>query len=540
MRRIVDVNKERIPPILLVLTLATMFVFANDRGIFYRYGHHNWLSSQNMTVAANLSPEHNFLLFFNRTLDENSETTYTPYSRHPILPHLIIKILAIAPLGDNLSAQIYVARILMLLLFAATAFLAYLSLLRLSSNSWVAMTSTLLTCSSYYLLYYADMVSFEIPSIFGVMLMFHGMVVFVQEGRFRQLLVKAGVAIMLYWYVLMLLFPFVVFNLAREAYLAYSESESKDGLRAAVRAVLLSRHMTLRAAALLLAITIWTVNLSNEYFAFDREVPVMELPTVQSIMYRTGFDADFDETYEQAISWTNLLKHQFYRLGGMVLPYIVSDRHAPGALRLQYVTGLVGIGAFAACLVAIAVFAHDKILLLSFATAGFFWSILLRRSSAFHNFESMFHIGIPLILFMLFLLYISRWLSDRHMTGLAIMSAFVFVVSSFLMGQVGLSPAMSESHRQTISDFESIRSLTETNDVVLVRSQNQNGQIEMGDARHAINYYLNGRIIVHEEGESSGFNYDYLVTYTRTNEPTLLTPENQRVFLYLYDHREMP
>ncbi len=536
MKRIVNVSKEHSPLILLVLTLATMFVFANDRGVFYRYGHHNWLSSQNLTVAANLSPEHNFLLFFNRTLDENGETTYTPYSRHPILPHLIIKILAIAPLSDNLSAQIYVARMLMLILVAATAVLAYLSLLRLSSNSWVAMTSTLLTFSSYYLLYYADMVSFEIPGIFGVMLTFHGMVVFVHEGRFQQLLVKSGVAIMLFWHVLMLLFPFVVFNLMREAYLAYSESGSENGLRAAVRAVLLSRHMMLGAVALLLAITIWTVNLSNEYFALDREIPVMELPTVQSIMYRTGLDADFNETYEQAISWPNLLKHQFYRLGGMTLPYIVSDRHAPEALLLQYATGLVGIGAFAACLIAIALFVHDKILLLSFATAGFFWSILLRRSSAFHNFESMLYIGIPLILFMLFLLYASCWLSDRHRTGLAIVSVLIFAASSFLMSQVGLSPAMSESHRQTISDFESIRNLTEMNDIVLVRAQD----IDMGDAPHAINYYLNGRIIVDEEGESSGFNYDFLITGTRTDGPTLLTPENRKVFLYIYDHGATP
>ena len=187
-----NVNKERIPLILLVLALATMFFFANDRGGFYRDGHHNWLSSQNMTVAANLSPEHNFLLFFNRSLDENGETTYTPYSNHPILPHLIIKVLAIVPLGDNLSAQIYVARVLMLLLVAATAILAYLSLLRLSSNSWVSVTATLLAFSSYYMMYYADMVSFEIPSIFGVMLTFHGMVVFVQDGPLSAVACQVG------------------------------------------------------------------------------------------------------------------------------------------------------------------------------------------------------------------------------------------------------------------------------------------------------------------------------------------------------------
>ena len=339
-----DVNKERIPLILLVLALATMFFFANDRGGFYRDGHHNWLSSQNMTVAANLSPEHNFLLFFNRTLDKNGETTYTPYSRHPILPHLVIKALAIAPLGNNLSAQIYVARMLMLLTVAATSLLAYLSLLRLSSSRWVAVSATLLTFCSYYLLYYADMVSFEIPSIFGIMLTFHGMVVFVQDGRFQQLLVKAVVAVMLCWHVLMLLLPFVVLNLIRKAYLAHSESSSEGSLRAWVRAALFSRYMTLGAVSVLLAVVILTVNLSNEYFALGREVSFVELPTVQSIMYRTGLDADFNEDYRQTTYLPNLMKIKFYRLGGMALPYIVSNKHAPEAKTLKYVTGLVGGG----------------------------------------------------------------------------------------------------------------------------------------------------------------------------------------------------
>ena len=205
------------------------------------------------------------------------------------------------------------------------------------------------------------------------------------------------------------------------------------------------------------------------------------------------------------------------------------------------------MGASVVCMVVIVAFVRDdKFLLLSFVITGFLWSILLRMSFIFHDFEAMFYIGIPLVLFMLILMYVRRWLSDRHMTGLVFVSGLIFVASGFLMSQVGLSPAMSESHRQTISDFESIRDLTETNDVVLVRAREHGGQIGLGGARHAINYYLNGRIIVYEKGEYAYFNYDYvyeesgtsefsydfLVTGTRIDGPTLLTPENHRVFLY--------
>ena len=41
-----------------------------------------------------------------------------------------------------------------------------------------------------------------VMDLFGVMLTFHGMVVFVQEDRFRQLLGKVCAALLLGWHVL--------------------------------------------------------------------------------------------------------------------------------------------------------------------------------------------------------------------------------------------------------------------------------------------------------------------------------------------------
>ena len=60
------------------------------------------------------------------------------------------------------------------------------------------------------------MVSFEVASLFGVMLVFHGMVLFEQEGRFRQLLVKTAVALLLGWHAVGLVAAFVLLTLGRE------------------------------------------------------------------------------------------------------------------------------------------------------------------------------------------------------------------------------------------------------------------------------------------------------------------------------------
>ena len=53
----------------------------------------------------------------------------------------------------------------------------------------------------------------DVPSLCGVMLTFHGMVVFAQDGRFRQLLVKTCAALLLGWQVLALLLPIVILGL---------------------------------------------------------------------------------------------------------------------------------------------------------------------------------------------------------------------------------------------------------------------------------------------------------------------------------------
>ena len=216
-----------LPLALLLIALSTVFVFGGERGHFYRpEGVHNLMSSHHMSIAVNLSPEHGFQRFQQRFIDEDGAVGYIPYNRFPIGGYLLMK-LATLPVSGNLSAQIYAARILTLLFFTAIAVLAYLSLCRLTSNRWVALTAALLAFSSYYLLYYNDMTANEgMIDLFGVMLTFHGMVVFVQEGRFRQLLVKTCIALLLGWHVLALLLPFVIFGLARDLIRARSAAAS--------------------------------------------------------------------------------------------------------------------------------------------------------------------------------------------------------------------------------------------------------------------------------------------------------------------------
>ena len=81
-----------LPLLLLLLALSTVFLFGNDRSHFYRGAHHNHLSSQSMALAANLSPDHHFLMFFRQTPGMNGTHGYEPYNRFPIGTYALIKL----------------------------------------------------------------------------------------------------------------------------------------------------------------------------------------------------------------------------------------------------------------------------------------------------------------------------------------------------------------------------------------------------------------------------------------------------------------
>ena len=523
-----------LPLLLLLLALSTVFLFGNDRGQFYRPGHHNWVSANHLAVAANLSPKHDFLLFYYQTLDKDGTPSYAPYNRFPLGGFALIK-LAILPFDNDLSAQIHAARVMFLLFFAASAVLAYLSLRRLTASRWIALTASLLAFSSYYLLYYNDMTATENGlSLFGALLTFHGMVLFVQEGRFRQLLVKACAALLLGWHVYAFLLPFVVLGMASELNRAsrLSAPPSLAGrIKRGVAALLSSRHLRLGVVTLLFGLAVLSFNLGHEYRALDGEVALTELPTAKSMTRRFGAGGKFNEEQTEALAWGTFLENQFYRIARATLPFAISpfDNEAIHEDRdhLGVIVGLLASGVAVIGLL----FARRKMLLATLALSGFCWALPMRHNTALHDFESAFYVGVPLVLFSMGLLGLRRLFGDRLLVGLSAAALLVFVLSSLQMGRVGHDRQMSEIQEAAVADLEHIGTIVEAGQSVFV-GMSYRRFAEMG-VPNAANYYFSGRVI----GRSwpawpDIFAYDFLVENQRVDIPALLTPDNGRIFLY--------
>ena len=569
---------ERVTLWLLLLALSTLFPYSFDKGYFYRPGNDDWNSSKNLAIAENLSPDHHFRLFVGRRQGSGDAPAYEMYSRFPVGGYALIK-LAILPFGNDLSARILAARMLMLLLFSAAALLAFLAISRITSHRWIALAATLAAFSSYYMLFYGDAVSNEMSvELFAVMLVFHGMVVFVQEGRFRQLLARTCVALLLGWRVYAFLLPFLILGTASEAIRGWKDGTAPwPRVRSAAGAVLRSRYMALGVFALLFGAAVLGFNFANEYAAFGGQTAVTELPSVQSMLRRFGLEQYLGPHFERnfgGIGWLRFLQQQFFRVCVASVPSVLTDwgvdllewfSSAPflepdiSGLRLWVsLPALLVVMVASTTVVRLAgplLARRSRMLVATLALSGFFWALPMRHNTAHrnHDFEALFYVGVPLVFYSLLLLYLHKRWGRGPVVGLAVAALLAFIVSAFQTDRRGGPDARAaELQQATMAEFGTIRETTRGKVVLVLGSVEPEWRQQAMYPDYVSRYYLAGSVLsqpLHMEEakghspagsvlphfpdmEAAARAADFLLTRDRVESDALLTPGNKEVFLY--------
>ena len=542
-----------LPPALLILALSALFAFGGDRGYFYRPWVYSENSAKNLALAENLSPRDNFRLFRAVILAEDGSRYYDMYSRFPIGGTALIK-LATAPF-DGLSAKLTAARTLALLMFCGAALLAHLAVARLTASRRIGLAAALIAFSSYYALYHSDAVSNETMDIFGVMLTFHGMVVFVQDGRFRQLPIKACAALFVGWHVYALLLPFIVFGLAREIVaLTRRRADSANGATArnirektgagrkrhisTFAALIRSRYMILGAATLAFGIVVLGANLVNEYYAYGGETPPAELPTARSALARAGAPE------AERLDLPSFARQQLYRVGGAALPYALPwKRGYPEPLQPPPAGVAVGVLALGAALAGIAFARRHRALWATLALFGFFWALLARGNVSFvhHVHEALYYVGVPLALFGLALMGARRLWGERAPIAAALAAVVVFAVSAFQMSGLDRDVQKAEAMKAEMADFDAIREKTRGEAVAVLTGH---GYFDGWLRYNRAPYYLAGSVLPPIGYNPTSPRMDgvkYVVSDRADYEWGYpLTPENRVAFLYEVELFNLP
>ena len=547
-----------VPLLLLLIGMSTVVGFVQDRGYFYRNtwnpsDHFEWLSSHNLTLAVNLSPSHNFLGFVNQSVDaegnidygiykgdsSEDDSSYHIYNRFPPGGYMLIKLVTL-PFGDDLSNRIFAARMLMLGFFVGTALLVYWSLCRLVSSRWISSAVTLTVFASTPFLLFNDMIVVELgPDIFGFALTFHSMVIFAQEGRFRQLVFKACLALCLGWHVMALLLTFIILNIAREVIQGRTKAV-RDLLKGA------SQFVVLGIIALGVGILILAYNIGNEYYALSvrgvHQLALFDLPSLQSILFRTGLS---QEGSPYSVLGIPFFEGQLSRIGLISLPFILSDSLLTYSdLSWQMIGArnlFVGIVVVGICMIGLFLVRY-RLLAMTAVFSGFIWAILMRRFAIRHGFDALFYVGIPIFFYTSILLLVRKRLGERLIPLGSLITLFVFIFSSYRMSYTDRNDREVEFHKSVVDDFSIIRNFTGGKSVFIPFADTYSEMNRLVGAAYGLQYYLSGSSIIFN---NYGCDYnldeiDFILQVRRENVPSLLTPDNQMFFLYtrnVYEER---
>lgn len=501
------------PLVLLFLALTTMFLFGGDRGYLYRPAGDEHLTWNHMTVAENLAPEHSFLGFYKRILDTDGTPSYEPYNRFPVGGHILIKLVTL-PFPDDLSARLFAARMLMLTFATAAATLAYLALCRLVGNRWTALAATLLAFSSYYALYYNDMVATEgVVDLFGVLLVFHGMAVAATENRHGQLLAKTCVALLLGWHVYAIIGPFVLFGLV-------AAWRRRDG--EAIR-----RHVKLGVVALLFGSMVLSVNFMRESIALDVKVSAAEeLPSTRSMLRRIGL---LRFSGMPRFNWLKEARQGLDDIGRASVPYALSYfigddiRSLDDSVgRKTYrVLGIVVV--LSVLLLLLSPATRYRVPLAALVVSRPCWLVAVPYNYEL-AFERLFYVGLLLVLFTLTLTHLDRLGRGKgNVSVLAgVASVPIFALSSLLMAGIDQDPERAARERTLTADIESIRKLAKGKTIFL----GENNATKLWYYRQK--FYFTDSIFVSSPHRHLA---DFIVA-ERFVGVRSLTPDNRLVFLY--------
>ena len=546
--RVSDRGRRWLPMGLLLAALGTVFLSAAQRDYFYKQDLHAGFTGKNMALAANLGTQGG-LLFLSKRHGPDGGVDYQLYNRFPVGAVALTK-LAILPFPGDFSAQLAAARALMLAFFCGAAVLAYLGLARLVGSRAVALGAVLLAFSSYHLLDYSDVVCSEMSAdLFAVMLVFHGMVLFEVEGgrrRFWELAARVCVALLLGWHVYGLLLPFLAFGAARAAAAAWVEGRGAGRkafpkrLGAAAGAALFGRSALLGAVALLFGCGVLGWNLAQEHAAFDGQRAVAELPSVRSMLKRTGLGGTSAGVPEE-MEWRTFLRWQFHRAGAATVPFAFSRVvdlaesvwRASGKFWLFGAGVVATFGAFAG----LALFPGPRAPPAALALAGFCWAYLASGSTAWaqHQFETLFHIGVPLCLFAAVLLGARRfWPPAPRFCAVA--AIVVFAASSVAMGLRYRSDDKAREQRGQMAEFAAIATMIQGKSVWVADPRPAFGG-GLTKNRFLVDFFTAGSLVHYSEtpllpGVDESRAFDFLLAFERRDVPALLTPDHRDIFLY--------
>jgi hypothetical protein len=278
------------------------------------------------------------------------------------------------------------------------------------------------------------------------------------------------------------------------------------------KARLVQRHDSFRVLliAILWAGLLLTYNILTE--AHKRQIPLMQTSIVQSAENRLSLDESFNEKYAGILDWGEFLPGQVNRLVRWSFP--IWDYGGIPLLDVIIVfTMLAVIVAYGAQLDV-----NRRKTLALMVLSGAVWLIGMRNLSAFHEYTTMYYLGITLA----FYASIFSLLRIPPKLAYAVLICALAVFAYYNQKTQDLHYQIGEPYNSYTYDIMRIRELLPEGEVTVYLPQG----IKTASTSAAIGFYL-PKAFLAPEGTA-----EYVISSEQDFLPQTLTPDNKRLFLF--------
>lgn len=466
---------EKIALLLLIICGLSLFVFQNKKNGF-EAGHHGFLSSHGMALARNLLQGGAGLLMFDRKTLEKGEVKYQAYNRFPVFPFLIVGLM-IRPFEPDMARQIYVARQAMNLFFFLTLIIAFKIFLILIKDNYLALCLTLVTFSSYYFLFYNDMIFNDIPALFGFGLALYGVVLSLQKRLSRsQKIIFSLIPPSFGWQPLCVYVIWSGLDL-----ISCFLKRPGDSLGKRIRAFFKSDSFIVTSLAIIFAVLILLWQFFNEWRVIGGSFS--DLPSLKSFFWRIGqAEAAAYAPYSAQLKWGYFLADQAARIVKLAIPFCGLLGLRLGGFRSLSALALI---IFLLILFSFPYFKEKRISLkipAIFILSGLLWAILMKHFVAFHDFQALYYVGLMLVFFLS--LSFNIQVKDKKIWALLVSLLFVMNVYWMNKEKATLAPEVNK----ITAEFQAISNHLPRSSRVYVDDNVNN----LGLAYHALDFYLAG------------------------------------------------
>ena len=464
--------------------------------------HHGWVSSQGLAIMTTATLENHFVGYAVAMKDAQNNNLYDYFDRYPVFFSAAFN--RLISLFNKLSDKVYAAKQGMNLIFLATLIMAFLIIDKLIGNKPLALSVALLTFANPFLLFYKDMVHFDQPALFGCLLLIYAIAVYKIDGKKTLLIIATFVAIGLgrgyaSYPILLLLVGFET--------LLILKSKNSD-LKTKLITILKQPTLILLVAGIIWGASLLSYNIVME--ANKRDISIAQTSIVDSAQRRLSLNPEFNQANEGIINWHDFTVSEVNRIIQWSFPYNKVDLDFFGnSILLALMFGLIGIFILKQT-------TEKRILYLIILLFGFGWLIPLRNLAAFHDYTTMYYIGIPLIFFLaLFSLFKP---SGRLSYLLLVLALAVYMSAIFEVKH--LHESIAGNANQYTYDFMQIdQKIVGTGNNIFMRNM-------VPYAPYVPVFFLPGQYISPIELA------DYVISENRNYGPDNLTPQNHIMFLF--------